>query len=69
MLTKIRTTVYLPDDLVQMARLEAVNRNVPMTKLMEAGLRKEIGVEKKKRWSLGTYKLGRYVFKRSDAYE
>jgi len=69
MLTKVRTTVYLPEDLVQVARLEAVSRKVAVTKLVEEGLRKEIGMEKRKRWKLGTYRLGGYVFKRSDAYE
>jgi hypothetical protein len=69
MSAKIRTTVYLPEDLVQMVRWEAVSRNVTMTELMEAGLRREIGVEKKKRGELGTYNLGKYAFKRSDAYE
>jgi len=70
MVNKIRTTVYLDRDLVELAKLEAVSRKMALTGLVEKGLRRELGVVvKKKGLKLGVYKLGGGRFKREDAYE
>jgi len=66
----VRTTVYLPRNLVEMAKIEAVSRKTRLTRLVESGLKKELGIKpRKKGVSLGKYHLGQYKFKRADAYE
>jgi hypothetical protein len=69
----VRTTVYLPADLVALAKISALNRNYTLTGLVKRGLEKElkINTKPKKEFTFKTYKLGNpnYVFKRSDAYE
>jgi len=66
----VRTTVYLPRDLVALAKMEALSRKTHLTRLIESGLKKELGmVPSKKKFKLGKYNLGSYKFKREDAYE
>ena len=69
----VRTTVYLPADLVALARMSALNRGSTLTGLMQNGLKKELNIKTKpkKEFVLKTYKLGNpnYRFKRADAYE
>ena len=68
---KIRTTVYLPASLMEAVKLEALSRKMPFTKLVEAGLRKEMGMVKKSVLKWGGYNLGMKAkkFNRSWAYE
>jgi len=69
----VRTTVYLPADLVALAKISALNMGETLTGLVRAGLEEKLNVKTnyKKNIVLRTYKLGNpnYVFKRADAYE
>ncbi|KKU56642.1 hypothetical protein A3H89_00470 [Candidatus Amesbacteria bacterium RIFCSPLOWO2_02_FULL_48_11] len=71
--TKIRTTVYLPQELVEAVKLEALSRGMTLTGMVEEGLKEQIKSRRTKRRKLvlKTYDLGnpKYVFKRTDAYE
>lgn len=70
---KVRTTVYLPQNLIEAAKLEALSRGITLTGLVQEGLKKEIRIDaaKGKRPVMKFYKLGNpdYVFRREDAYE
>lgn len=69
----VRTTVYLPADLVALAKASALNTGGTLTGLVRAGLEEKLKVKTnfKKNGVWKTYKLGNpdYVFKRADAYE
>lgn len=70
--TMMRTTVYLPMDLVQLAKAHALASRTNVTKLVEEGLRKKLRVRTKKvktsAWP--TYHLGAMAaFGRTDLYE
>jgi hypothetical protein len=67
----VRTTVYLPADLVALAKISALNTGSSLTGLVKASLEEKLmpRAKPKKRWSLGSYALGNYKFKRGDAYE
>lgn len=65
----VRTTVYLEESLVKQAKMAAASRGSSMTKLVEAGLRKELNEKKTKKFRLGVYHMGNYKFRREDAYE
>ncbi len=73
MTNKVRTTVYLPEDLVDAVRLEALSRGTSMTQMVEQGLKNQIKSDKrkKKKYIFKSYNMGNknYKFKRSDAYE
>jgi hypothetical protein len=67
---KMRTTVYLPADLVEMAKIVASERKMSFTRLVGKSLQAELGVkERKKVFKMGSYSMGDYKFKREDAYE
>ena len=67
----VRTTVYLPVDLVAMAKANALNTGDTLTGLVRAGLEEKLKVKtkRKKNLVLGSYALGNYKFRRADAYE
>jgi hypothetical protein len=69
----VRTTVYLPADLVALAKVSALNMGSTLTGLVREGLKEKlkVRVNPKKKIVLKTYKLGNphYVFRRADAYE
>ncbi len=69
----VRTTVYLPADLVALAKASALNTGNTLTGLVRAGLEEKLKIKTnpKKKMVLKTYKLGNpnYVFRRADAYE
>jgi len=67
----VRTTVYLPADLVALAKASALNTGNTLTGLVREGLEEKLVVkaQKNKNWKLGTYALGNYKFRRADAYE
>jgi len=69
----VRTTVYLPADLVALAKVSALNTGNTLTGLVRAGLEEKLKIKTnpKKKMVLKTYKLGNpnYVFRRADAYE
>ena len=69
----VRTTVYLPADLVALAKMRALNTGDTLTGLVRAGLEKILKVKAnpRRKAALKTCKLGRpgYVFRRADAYE
>jgi post-segregation antitoxin (ccd killing protein) len=68
----VRTTVYLPADLVALAKTSALNMGNTLTGLMREGLENKLKVnaKRKKKFVLKSYKLGNpnYVFRRADAY-
>lgn len=71
----LRTTVYLPEELVNLAKLRAVEERLSVTQLVKEGLEERLGMKKGKvkarKFVLKTYNLGNpeYRFKRADAYE
>lgn len=69
----VRTTVYLPADLVVLAKASALNMGTTLTGLVRAELEEKLKIKTnpKKKTDLKTYKLGNpnYVFRRADAYE
>ncbi len=67
----VRTTVYLPADLMALARMSALNRGSTLTGLMQNGLKKELKIKTifPKKFELKTYKLGIGKFNRSMAYD
>lgn len=69
----VRTTVYLPADLVALAKMSALNTGSTLTGLMREGLEEKLKIKAnpKKKIIMKTYKLGNpnYVFRRADAYE
>lgn len=69
----VRTTVYLPADLVALAKMSALNTGSTLTGLMKEGLEEKLKVKTslRKKVIMKTYKLGNpnYVFRRADAYE
>ncbi len=70
---KVRTTVYLPRDLGEAVKLEALSRGTTMTGVVQEGLRKEIGkkvkVVKKLVWGGFDLGMGKKKWKREWAYE
>ena len=69
----VRTTVYLPADLVALAKASALNMGNTLTGLVREGLEEKLKIKAnpKRKIVLKTYKLGNpnYVFRRADAYE
>ena len=67
----VRTTVYLPADLMALAKMSALNRGSTLTGLMQNGLIKELELNtiSPKKFMLKTYKLGIGKFNRSMAYD
>ena len=67
----VRTTVYLPADLMALAKMSALNRGSTLTGLMQNGLIKELELKtiSPKKFMLNTYKLGICKFNRSMAYD
>ena len=67
----VRTTVYLPADLVALAKISALNMGSTLTGLVREGLEEKLKVKtkQKKNLVLGSYALGNYKFRRTDAYE
>lgn len=71
----LRTTVYLPDELVNLAKLRAIEEKVPMTLLVKEGLEVRLGVKKIKTipkkfvWKTYNMGLGSKKWKREWAYE
>ncbi len=67
----VRTTVYLPTDLVALAKVSALNTGNTLTGLVRESLedKLEVRIKKKNNWKLRTYALGNYKFRRADAYE
>ena len=69
----VRTTVYLPADLVALAKISALHMGNTLTGLVRAGLEEKLKIKssQKKKIILKTYRLGNpnYVFKRANAYE
>ena len=67
----VRTTVYLPADLVALAKASALNTGTTLTGLVKEGLEERLMVKAKvkKNWKIKTYALGNYKFRRADAYE
>lgn len=67
----VRTTVYLPVDLVALAKASALSTGSTLTGLVRAGLEEKLipKIKDKKKWKLGSYALGNYKFRRADAYE
>ena len=65
--------MYLPADLVALAKMNALSTGNTLTGLVKEGLEEklEIKPKRKKKMVLKTYKLGNpnYVFRRADAYE
>lgn len=63
--------MYLPADLVALAKASALNRGSTLTGLMREGLEEKLAVKakRKKNWKIKTYALGNYKFRRADAYE
>lgn len=67
----IRTTVYLPVDLVALAKVSAYSEGNTLTGLVKDSLEERLipKVRQKKEYKLGSYNLGNYKFRRADAYE
>jgi hypothetical protein len=71
----LRTTVYLPDELVNLAKLKAIEEKVPMTQLVKEGLEVRLGIKKVKTksskfvWKTYNLGLGSKRWKREWAYE
>lgn len=67
----VRTTVYLPADLVALAKAHALNMGNTLTGFVREGLEDKLKVKTKlkKEFVLKTYKLGMGKFDRSMAYD
>ena len=69
----VRTTVYLPADLVALAKMSALDTGNTLTGLLRESLEEKLVVKAKRKKKIvwKTYKLGNpnYVFRRADAYE
>ncbi|MEK7503898.1 MAG: hypothetical protein AAB550_00115 [Patescibacteria group bacterium] len=69
----VRTTVYLPADLIALAKVHALSMGNTLTGFVREGLEDKLKIKTKpeKEFVLKTHKLGNpnYVFKRADAYE
>lgn len=67
----VRTTVYLPADLVALAKASALNTGNTLTGLVRAGLEEKLKIKTnpKKKFIWKTYKLGIGKFDRSMAYD
>lgn len=67
----VRTTVYLPADLVALAKISALNTGSSLTGLVKDSLEAKLVPKRKrqKKFKLGSYALGNYKFRRADAYE
>lgn len=58
---RVRTTITLPEHLLQQAKIAAVKRKKPLSVIMEVALEKEIKPEKAKKdimSLMGKYKIG-----------
>ena len=79
MQTLVKTTITLPEDLLQQAKIRAIHKNVTLSQLIRNGLAKEIGITTKAKPTpakdplrhLGVFKLGiKSVYtKRSEIYD
>ena len=66
----VRTTVYLPTDLINLVKMKALEEKTSMGKLVVDGLKLKLGLKAKKRkFRIGSYNFGNYKFRRADAYE
>lgn len=67
----VRTTVYLPADLVALAKMNALQVGNTLTGLVKESLEGKLipKIKDKKKWKLGSYALGNYKFRRAHAYE
>lgn len=75
---RVRTTITLPDQLLQTARLAAVNQRIPLSMVIEKALEEKLLQKKEQKRIaedpmkfIGVYKLGtkKIYTKRSELYD